>query len=52
MSRGLYPNMSARLKDCVVREFPEDLSKRKGEELVNAKGVRDLDPGLDAQIGA
>ena len=51
MSRGLYPNMSARLKDCVVREFPSDLSKRKGEELVNAKGVRDLDPELDTQIG-
>ena len=52
MSRGLYPNLSARLKDCVVREFPSDLSKRKGEELVNAKGVRDLDPELDAQIGS
>ena len=51
MSRGLCPNMSARLKDCVVREFPSDLSKRKGEELVNAKGVRDLDPELDTQIG-
>lgn len=52
MSRGLYPNMTARLKDCVVREFPKDASLRKGEELVNAKGVRDLDPELDAQIGA
>ena len=51
MSRGLYPNMSARLKDCVVREFPSDLTKRKGEELVNAKGVRDLDPELDNTIG-
>jgi len=51
MSRGLYPNMSARLKDCVVREFPSDPTKRKGEELVNAKGVRVLDPELDAQIG-
>ena len=36
MSRGLYPNLAARLKDCVGREFPSDLSKRKGEELVNA----------------
>ena len=51
MSRGLYPNMSARLKDCVVREFPSDPTKRKGEELVNAKGVRDLDPELDNTIG-
>tara|TARA_R110002012_G_scaffold233353_1_gene406503 strand:- start:10406 stop:12196 length:1791 start_codon:yes stop_codon:yes gene_type:complete len=51
MSRGLYPNMSARLKDCVWREFPNDETMRKGEELINAKGVRDLDPELDAQIG-
>ena len=51
MSRGLYPNMSARLKDCCVREFPNDETMRKGEELVSAKGVRDLDPELDAQIG-
>ena len=51
MSRGLYPNMSARLKDVAVRLFPNDVSKRKGDELVNAKGVRDLDPELDAQIG-
>ena len=52
MSRGLYPNMSARLKDCVVREFPSDESMRKGEELVNAKGIRDLSPELDEQIGS
>ena len=51
MSRGLYPNMSAALKNCVKREFPNDESLRKGEELINAKGVRDLDPELDAQIG-
>ena len=51
MSRGLYPNMSAALKNCVKREFPNDETMRKGEELVNAKGVRDLDPELDAQIG-
>ena len=52
MSRGLYPNMSARLKDCATRQFPNDVSMRKGDELVNAKGVRDLDPDLDAQIGS
>ena len=51
MSRGLYPNMSARLKDCCVREFPNDLGKRKGEELVTAKGVYNLDPELDTTIG-
>ena len=51
MSRGLYPNMSASLANACKREFPNDETKRKGEELVNAKGVRDLDPELDAQIG-
>ncbi len=52
MSRGLYPNMSARLKDCVTREFPSDNTMRKGEELASAKGIRDLDPTLDEQIGS
>lgn len=51
MSRGLYPNMSASLANACKREFPNDETKRKGEELVNAKGIRDLDPELDAQIG-
>ena len=47
----MYPNQSARLKDVAVRCFPNDESLRKGEELINAKGIRDLDPELDAQIG-
>lgn len=51
MSRGLYPNMSASLANACKREFANDKTMRKGEELVNAKGVRDLDPELDAQIG-
>ena len=51
LSRGLYPNQSARLKDVAMRCFPNDESMRKGDELVNAKGIRDLDPELDAQIG-
>ena len=51
LSRGVYPNQSARLKDVAIRCFPNDESLRKGEELVNAKGIRDLDPELDAQIG-
>ena len=50
-AHGLYPNMSASLANACKREFPNDETKRKGEELVNAKGVRDLDPELDAQIG-
>jgi len=51
MSRGLYPNESAALKNVCKRLFPDDKSMRKGEELVNAKGVRDLDPELDQTIG-
>lgn len=51
MSRGLYPGQSARLRDCAVRLFPNDESKRKGEELVNAKGIIDLSPELDEEIG-
>ena len=51
MSRGLYPNESAALKNVAERLFPDDKSMRKGEELVNAKGIRDLDPELDETIG-
>ena len=52
MSRGLFPNESARLKDVSIRLFPRDPSMRKGEELVNAKGIRDLDTQLDEEIGS
>ena len=50
MSRGLYPNESAALKNVCIRLFPTDSTLRKGEELVTAKGVRDLDPGLEVSI--
>ncbi len=50
MSRGLYPNESARLKDVCERLFPDDKTIRKGDELVNAKGIRDLDPELEKVI--
>ena len=51
MARGLYPNQSASLKATAERVFPNDETMRKGEELVNAKGIRDLSPELDKQIG-
>ena len=51
MSRGLFPNESASLKHVCKRLFPDDPTMRKGEELVNAKGIRDLDPQLDEEIG-
>lgn len=50
MSRGLYPNESAALKNVCERLYPDDKTMRKGEELVNAKGIRDLDPNLEATI--
>ena len=51
MRRGLFPNESAALKNVCTRLYPDNPSMRKGEELVNAKGIRDLDPQLDEQIG-
>lgn len=50
MSRGVFPGQSARLKDVVVRCFPNSESMRKGEELANAKGIYDLDPELEEAI--
>lgn len=50
MSRGLYPGESARLKDVATRLFPDDESMRKGDELVTAKGVRDLPPDIEELI--
>ena len=50
MARGFNPNESARLKDVALRLFPEDKSMRKGEELVQAKGIVDLPPDIEANI--
>lgn len=49
-SRGLFPGQSARLADVAKRLFPNDSTMRKGEELVNAKGIYDLSPDLEDQI--
>jgi len=43
MSRALAPGKSARLKDCAIRFFPDDETMRKGDELMDAKGIWDLD---------
>jgi DNA polymerase bacteriophage-type len=51
MARGDQPTMSASLKNVSERLFPDDASMRKGEELINAKGVETLDPELDKVIG-
>ena len=50
MSRGLYPGQSASLKNVCERLFPNDPTMRKGDELVNAKGIRDLPPSLEDEI--
>lgn len=50
MSRGLYPNESAALKNVCERIFPNDKTMRKGEELIKVKGVRDLDPVQEESI--
>ena len=50
MSRGVYPNESAALKNVCIRLFPDDSSMRKGEELITAKGVIDLPPEIEENI--
>ena len=47
MARGQWPGQSAKLKDVAVRCFPDDEAMRKGEELVNAKGIYDLPPDIE-----
>ena len=50
MARGLAPNESASLKATCERMFPDDKTMRKGDELVNAKGIYDLPPDIEEQI--
>jgi len=50
MSRGLFPGQSAKLKDLCVRLFPNDPSKRKGDDLIKAKGKRDLPPDIEEAL--
>ena len=50
MTRGLFPGQSASLASSAERCFPDDLSMRKGEELVMAKGIYDLPPDVEEAI--
>ena len=50
MARGLAPNESASLKATCERMFPDNSAMRKGDELVNAKGIFDLPPDIEEQI--
>ena len=50
MARGLWPGQSARLADVAERVFPDNPDMRKGDELINAKGIVDLPPDIEEQI--
>ena len=50
MSRGWWPGLSASLAAAAKRCFPNDESMRKGDELINAKGIVDLPPDIEEQI--
>ena len=50
MARGIHPNESARLMHVAERLFPNDNSMRKGDELVQAKGIVDLPPDVEESI--
>lgn len=50
MSRGVWPTSSASLKNTAERCFPGDDTMRKGDELVQAKGISDLPPDIEESI--
>ena len=52
MARGNNPSKSARLKDVAERLFPNDETMRKGDELINAKGIFDLPPDIEESIAS
>lgn len=52
MARGTWPGQSAKLADVAVRCFPNDESMRKGDELIMAKGMYDLDPDTEEAIAS
>jgi len=52
MSRGRFPTQSASLKDLAVRLFPNDTTKRKGEDLVKAKGLITLPPDVEEALAS
>lgn len=50
MARGWWPGLPASLRATSERCFPKDEAMRKGDELVNAKGIYDLPPDIEEQI--
>lgn len=51
MSKGLWPFESASLKNLVVRLWPDNPTMRKGDELINSKGVREWSEELHKTVG-
>ena len=51
VARALHPGQSARLKDVAIRLFPNDETMRKGDELIDAKGIYDLPPDIEEALG-
>lgn len=50
MARGMFPGQKASLESLCIRLFPNDPSKRKGNELAKAKGLRDLPPDIEEEL--
>ena len=51
MSKGLWPFESTSLKNLAVRLWPTDLTKRKGDELIQSKGVWEWSDELHETVG-
>lgn len=51
MSAGLWHHQSSSLKELAIRLWPDDPSMRKGDELIQAKGMRDLPPDVYQSVG-
>ncbi len=51
MARAIWTGRSASLKECAIRCWPDDDSMRKGEELISAKGIRDLPADIESSLG-
>ena len=52
MARGIYPGHSSSLKNTAIRVFPDDESKRKGDDLSKAKGIYDLPPEIEEALAS
>jgi len=51
MSRGLWPQERTSLEQLAIRLWPDNLSMRKGKELENFRGVKQLTPEQHITMG-